>query len=160
MQCANTHNYTNHWYTRVQNIGKLTNIFIQSIAKKHAHKTTNNSTTACMLEISEHSHHWDVVTRLVSQPSLMVWQCLSHSPYSREARNWWGVEKTCRQERKIGQHHHCQFHQNVGEKSGLRRALLEPSSDSSHLLSKWGQELWSSSLVIDEEEEQQQQPSQ
>jgi len=38
IQCANTDNYTNQWYTSVQNIRKLTNIFIQNMAKTHAHK--------------------------------------------------------------------------------------------------------------------------
>ena len=30
LQCANTRNYTNQWYTSIQNIGKLTSIFIYS----------------------------------------------------------------------------------------------------------------------------------
>ena len=33
IQCANTHKYTNRWYTSVQNIRKLTNISIQSTHK-------------------------------------------------------------------------------------------------------------------------------
>ena len=37
IQCANTHNYTNQWYTSVQNIRKGTNICIQNMAKTHAH---------------------------------------------------------------------------------------------------------------------------
>ena len=40
IQCADTHNYTNQWYTSIQNIRKWTNIFIQSMAKTHAHKIT------------------------------------------------------------------------------------------------------------------------
>ena len=34
IKCADTHNYTNQWYTSIQNIRKLTNMFIQSMAKK------------------------------------------------------------------------------------------------------------------------------
>ena len=43
IQHADTHNYTNQEYTRVQNMWKLTNIFMQNMAKTHTHKIVHTS---------------------------------------------------------------------------------------------------------------------
>ena len=53
IQCADTHNYANRWYTSIQNIRKLTNIFIQSMAKTHAHKITR---TCAHARTHTHTH--------------------------------------------------------------------------------------------------------
>ena len=44
IQCPNIHNYTNQWYTSVQNIRKGTNICIQNLAKTHAHNIARRHT--------------------------------------------------------------------------------------------------------------------
>ena len=51
--CANTHNCTNEWYTSIQNTRKLTILFIQSLAKTHAHRIKRTHAPARQ---SAHTH--------------------------------------------------------------------------------------------------------
>ena len=92
IQCTNTHNYANQWYTSIQNIQKLTNISIQSMAKTHAHKITHmcelshtHTHTHTHTRTHTHTHTW---SRAHTMPIKNTRTCI-HS-YSWEGRvGWW-----------------------------------------------------------------------